>query len=294
MEASSTTCRTSAPHVRRRFCAASAARSKLLIATLLLAWSARVSASDFWDEVRNPGLFAHRAHVQNGWKALQTNRAALALTEAEAAIARCNVCADGHVLYGRALIANSRDRESVPAFERAIALRADALDAISDALAAAASALRMGRPEFSVTVLGRTLALCRDPTARGKALAMLADALLAEGPGELRRAIATYGEAMHDDYARKHALLGLALALHREGEVTQALLLASKAAESDASSIPDWLPEPERAARSALWSAAIGDQHAAAEAWSRAAIGGGPWTEHARAALILTQKGAKP
>ena len=42
---------------------------------------------------------------------------------------------------------------------------------------------------------------------------MLADALQAQGPSELKRALATYGEAMHDAEARKHALLGFALAL---------------------------------------------------------------------------------
>lgn len=262
------------------------------LAASVLVWTTRVEASDFWDEVRNPGLFAHRAHLNKGLEALLANRSEQALTEAEAAIAQCEACADGHVLRARALAASGRHAEAVDGFERALGLRADALDTASDALAAALSAFRSDRPQFAASVLARALALNRDPATRGRALAMLADALQAQGPSELKRAIAAYAEAMRDDQARKRAMLGLALALHRAGELAQSLLLARRASESDSNAASDWLPEPERAARAALWSMAIGDQNAAAQAWQRAADGGGPWAEHARAARALSHREA--
>jgi tetratricopeptide (TPR) repeat protein len=265
-------------------------RAGVLACLLPLASGAR--ASDFWDEVRNPGLFGHLAHLRKGRDALATNHWDLALAEADAAIALCQDCADGLVLRGRALAASAHPEDAVVAFERALSLRADALDDASDALAAATGALHADHPQLSAAILTRVLALCRDPLARSRALAMLADALQAEGPAELRQAIAAYGEALRDDEARKHALLGLALALHRKGEPAQALSLARQAGELETSTPDNWLPESEQQARLALWLSSIGDHSAAAQAWQRAAQSNGPWAEHARAALLAARKDA--
>jgi tetratricopeptide (TPR) repeat protein len=273
-----------APHVRQVVWLAALA--------CLLACTTRANASDFWDEVRNPGLFGHRSHVRGGRQAIATNRGDLALREADTAIALCQACADGHVLRGRALTASGRLEDAVASFERALGLREDALDDASDALTAAMSALRAGHLQLSATILTRVLALSRDPIARSRALAMLADALQAQGPAELRRALAAYGEAMRDDEARKHALLGLALALHRKGEPAQALSLARQAGELETRAASNWLPEPEREARLALWLGAIGDHSAAVQAWQLAADSNGPWREHARAALLVARKDA--
>jgi tetratricopeptide (TPR) repeat protein len=264
----------------------------LALAAAMLVCPGPVRASDFWDEVRNPGLFAHRAHLRKGLDALAANRAELALVEADAAIALCGACADGSVLRGRALAASGRHGEAVVAFENAMRLNATALDLAADALTAAFSAIHVGRPELGATILTRALALRHEPVERGRALAMLADALQAQGPVELKRAIAAYGEAMRDDEARKYVLLGLALALHREGEPAQALSLARRADGSDSNASGGWLPEPERAARLALWLEAIGDREAADQAWLRAADGDGPWCAHARSARAATRGNA--
>ena len=254
--------------------------------------SDRAEASDFWDEVRNPGLAAHRSHVRKGLEALSANRHELALSEADLAVARCSGCADGHVLRGRALAGVGRWGEATAAFERALSLRPEALDTAPDALAAALCALLAGRPELASKILTRTLALQCDPVSRGQALAMLADSLQMEGPSELKRALATYGEAMRDEEARKRVLLGLALALHRSGDSSEALSLARRASDSETNAPAAWLPEPERAARLALWLTAIGDHAAADRAWLSATEGGGPWREHAKAARTAAQKDA--
>lgn len=264
----------------------------LALLLCLLDASERARASDFWDEVRNPGLFAHREHLRKARDALLANRRDLALTEGEAAIASCAGCADGYALRGRALTASGRHPEAVAAFEQALGLHDDALDASADTFAAALSALHVGRPELAASVLGRALALAREPVARGRALAMLADALQAQGPSELKRAIATYAEAMRDDQARKYAMLGLALALHRADEREQALLLARRASESDGNPAADWLPDSERSARAALWFTAIGDENAAQKAWQQAEAAGGPWAAHARAAQLRDRHSA--
>jgi tetratricopeptide (TPR) repeat protein len=250
---------------------------------LLVAATAPARASDFWDEVRNPGLGAHRMHLRRGRDALAANRAELALTEADAAIARCAECAAGSALRGRALSALGRHAQAVEAFEAALHRDDAALDAIAaDGLALAFSASSVGQPELAAHALERLLAQSREVGARTQAVAMLADALQAEGPDELKRAIMTYREAMADDVARKRALLGLALALDRDGAHDEALALARRAGpESDPNATSAWLPETERAARLALWLTAIGDSTAADQAWQRASEGGGPWARHA-------------
>ncbi|MFI5308656.1 MAG: hypothetical protein ACHQ53_14955 [Polyangiales bacterium] len=271
------TCRRSAQHVLQFWGAFS-----LL---LLLTWTTPARASDFWDEVRNPGLAAQKTHLRRAEQALQENQADRALIEAEAAVASCSACAAGHVLRGRALAALGRLGEAVVAFERALQLSGEALDVENVALVAAAVAIHVGRPDLGVAILTRTLARTQESATRSRGLLMLADALLALGPADLRRAIAAYGQAMADDGARKHAVLGLALALHRKGEEAQAFALARRAEqEGDPSAASAWLPEPERAARIALWLGAIGDRIAAEQAWLSAAEGDGPWAAHARAA----------
>jgi len=267
-------------------------------ALLLLLWGGAVSsasvvphgvrASDFWDEVRSPGLAAQRAHVARGRDALARNQAELALQHADAAIARRPERADGHVLRGRALGALARHGEATAAFEQALAHDAHALDADGDAAAAAQSALIVDRPDLAIQTMAGSLARIRDARARSLALLILADALQAQGPGELRRAIAAYREALVDVSHEKQAMLGLALALHRAGEHDEALALAQRAGVKPD---PTWLPRHEHAARMALWLLAIGDRPAAEQAWARAAEGGHAWGNHARSALALTRAG---
>jgi tetratricopeptide (TPR) repeat protein len=248
---------------------------------LFSALSLRARASDFWDEVRSPGLAAHRLHLRRGARALAENLPYPALSESEAAIARCPECAGGYTLRGRAFAALGQHGASVFAFQQALRQRADALDADGVALVAAANAFRIGRADLTVTILTRALALDRDPDTRVRALPMLADALQARGPEQLERALVAYREALQDDDARSRTLLGLALALHRSGEVEQALALARRAGSNAETS--SWLPDSEREARAALWLTAIGDREAAEQAWARAAAGGGPWADHAQA-----------
>jgi tetratricopeptide (TPR) repeat protein len=248
----------------------------------------RAHASDFWDEVRSPGLAAQRAHVARGRHALAQNQTELALQHADAAIARRPERADGHVLRGRALGALARHGEAAAAFEQALARDPHALDADSDAAAAAQSALIVDRSDLALRTIAGSIARSRDARARGQALLIMADALHAHGPGELRRAIAAYREALVDGGHDKQALLGLALALHRAGERDEALALAQRAGVKPD---PTWLPGHEYAARMALWLLAIGDRGAAEQAWARAAEGGHAWSEHARQALALTRAG---
>jgi cytochrome c-type biogenesis protein CcmH/NrfG len=247
-------------------------------------------ASDFWDKVRTPGIGAHRLHLQRGGEALAANRPDLAQQEAEAAILHCPTCGGGHVLRGRALAAIGRNGEAVAAFERAAALQPDALDRCEDAMVAAMCAINVGRAELGVAVLRRMLVGCKDQSTQELGLLMLADALQVLGPAELRNALVAYREAMQDGAMQAQAAIGLALALHRSGDVEQGLTLARRAGmDAGRSTAGGWLPGPERAARLALWLTAIGDLPAASDAWLRAADGDGPWSNHARATRSALQ-----
>ncbi len=256
-------------------------RSSVVLALALWLAPSPLAASDFWDEVRSPGLSAHRALIAAARELLQANRAELALLRADAAIEKRPERPAGHVVRGRALAALGRSEAALPAFEAALARSGAALDDEHDALVAARTALRCGRFELARAVASRTLARTRSAATRSAALFLLGDALQASGPEALRRALAVYREALVEDALDKSALLGLALALHRSGDREQALLLAARAkSEPDGSA----LPPAELAARRGLWLLAIGDETAAAEAFGQAAAQPGPWQEHARKA----------
>lgn len=268
---------------------ADAARALLrLLAAFTLAFAQPVAASDFWDEVRSPGTAAHRAHLVSAAAALRQNRAELALQHADAAVAKRPERAAGHAMRGRVLGAMGRHGEATAAFEHALAHDPQALDGDAQAIAAAQSALHVGRADLAQRITTRLLSRTRNARARARALLMLADALQVSGPRELRRAIATYREAIVDDAQEKQALLGLALALHRTGEHAEALALGRRAGVRPD---PTALPPYEHAAREALWLLSIGDRAAAEQAWARAAEGGHAWSEHARAALAALREG---
>lgn len=262
-------------------------RNALLIAVVVLLAFAiaphRAVGSDFWDNVRSPGLGAYRLHLRRATAAIAANRADLALQEADAAVQKCPDCDAAHVVRGRALFGSGRNGEALAAFERALALQPNALNQAADALAAAHCAINVGRPELGVKVLRRLLELGADTRVHALALIMLADALQTQGPETLRIAVVAYREAIEDDAAHAHAVLGLALALHRSGDVEPGLALARRALpQAGPGTAAGWLPGAERAARLGLWLLAIGDVPGARDAWLRAADGGGPWCEHAR------------
>ena len=302
----SATCRRTAQHViQSHGCAHDAVarrtrtrRSAMFaIAVLLgcswLAFGARPArASDFWDELRTPGLAAQRAHLRRGREALLAGHPQLALTEADAALVRCASCADGAVLRGRALAALGRHAQATACFEQAIVLRPQALDDDTlDASTAAFSAGSSGRPAFAMTILERLLARGLDPQTRARATVMLADALQSQGPATLRRAIVTYREAVVDDSVRTQAVLGLALAIDREGEHQEALALARAAgADTGSDATSRWLPDSEREARRGLWLSSIGDVLGAEQAWTRAAQSEGVWQAHARASGAVARR----
>jgi tetratricopeptide (TPR) repeat protein len=257
----------------------------LALATCCPAAPAR--ASDFWDAVRTPGLGAHRRALDGSREALRSGHHEKSLELAERAIEILPDRAGGHVLRGRALGRLSRLPDAMAAFERALQLDPAALDDVNDGADAAYLTSRFARYRLSARILERVLGRMEESSSRNKLFALYGDLLQAMGPGRLRAAMVAYrsslrGSGEDNDRAR----LGLALALHRQGRVEEAigratLLLMASRVDRLIRSLS--LPPAERAARAALVREAMSDREAA-RYWEAAADGEGPWQDHAREA----------
>jgi tetratricopeptide (TPR) repeat protein len=236
--------------------------------------------------VRYPGLSTSRARLRAAVEALRDNRPAHALEAADSAVTVIANRPEAHVLRGRALSARRAYEAAQSAFERALSLDKTALDEWEAGVAAATTALQLGDLASAAQLLTRVLAALPEPEQRAPILALQADVLQAQGPEQLQGARLTYRAALRGDRPQPDALLGLALAFHREGEVAEALHLAGRIeAEPEHAGGGRWaLPESERLARRALWLQAIDDAAGALQAWQRAAALDGPWQAHAAAA----------
>lgn len=258
----------------------------VLVIALLLALPASARASDFWDEVRTPSLHTYREHLSRARAALQEGRAEAALAQADAAIGVLSGRSAAHVARALALGRLQRPQPAVDAIREALRLDPEALDAAEPGGEAARLALRSGHAELAARILRRVVGKLPEGPQRRTLLILQAEACMAQGRRELAQALFLFRSAMRGDaVAHARAAIGLALGLHRQGEVDQAHVMAAKAAahtrlfrDLDASA----LPLGERAARKALALEAIGDAQAAADAWRRAAEGKGPWQAHAQ------------
>ncbi len=112
--------------------------------------------------------------------------------------------------------------------------------------------------------------------------------LQATGPQALDQAIAAYRAALLAVPEHTPALLGLALAMHRQGAREAALAIARRIRDPaliEQGLLENLQPRNERSARAALWRQSIADTAAARSAWQAAAQDPGPWQAHARETL---------
>ena len=257
--------------------------------------------SDFWDEVRTPGLQAFRHHVARARAAIRARRFAHALDAAELAVETLPARAEGHVLRGRALGELERAPEALEAFYRALELDPAALDESADGRPAATIAATAGDHALSARILHRVLGRMPDSATRHYLYTLYGDVLLALGPAHLHEAIRAYREAIRGTATLDgRAGLGLALALLRAGELAEARSLVETvahrsdpedlaelpeegAATSPLGALIERLPVPptERAARSAIALEALDDPAAARVVWRVVAAEDGPWQSDA-------------
>lgn len=245
-------------------------------------------ASDFWDEVKNPGLRSYRRQVAEGRAAAAAGRFEDALADAEGAIGRMADRPDAWILKGRALGELGRLEGATEAFERALTLDPDSLARDDDGRHAAQLLAAGGRHDLAAQILPRILGRMTASSTRVELYALYGDVLATLGPERLREAIAAYREAVrHGGRHDPRAALGLALCLRRAGREDEARDLARGAStrgriDGVLHALP--IPDAERAARRAVALMAIGDREGARQAW-REASSGEHYSDHALAEL---------
>ena len=256
--------------------------SWILLATLA---TSSAHASDFWDEVRTPGLTAYRADVETARNALGARRLAQATTLATEAIARLPDRPEAFVVRGFAKGEAGEVEAVTEGLLRALELDASALDDPSAGSRAAELLARGAHLDAAAEVLARVLGRMHASALRQTVYALHGDVLLSRGPEHLQDALRAYREAVRGN-ATPRAELGLALALYRAGDEAEWSALArSVAAHGRLDPLLENLPVPdtEREARRALVLEATGDTAAARGAWDLSR--GGAWDAAVQATL---------
>lgn len=250
------------------------------------------TASDFWDSVRG----APRGAGPAAQRVLRA-RAALADNHADLALLALGTVTPGEpdeaellIVLGRAQAMSGDPSAALVSFERAATLLGDGvLVPESDALAMTRFALQAGRLPLALRALYGQADSAARPQTRAALRVLEGHILQALGPSNLEQAIAAYREALRTVPEHASALLGLALALHRQGARDAALAIAKRVrdpAQLEQSLLENALPRGERSARAALWRESIADMSAARDAWHDAMQEPGPWREHARTTLL--------
>lgn len=277
-----------------------AIQSAVLAVALVLPMSPMPArAGDFWDEVRQPGQTAYRAHVRRAETALSARRTAEALEATQAAITALPNQPEAHALRAIAL-AESGDVPGMTS-EATLALSLDE-GVYDDPVWGARVALLLataGENELAARVLRRTLATMAPTHMRRQLYTLLGDVAQSLGADHLDEAARAYRVALKSGPADSRTVLGLGLALHRRGQLAEAQLLLRRAvAPGPLDQLIAGLPVPraERAARTAVLAEVAGDTAAARAAYAEAQDGTrhGEWVAAARARLEGAPSGAAP
>ena len=253
----------------------------LLAAVLTFAHSS-VMASDFWDEVREPGISHYRRVTEEADLALRARRLTDALRLAEEAIALIADAPQGHLIRGVAVGERGAVDDGAQSIARALALDPACADG-PFAERATEVLLRAGRLPAVRSILERAVRSAGPGPARDALFAVYGDVLQALGSEHLEAAIGAYREALRATGHSGRAHLGLALALRRRGDPeTVWRPSAQAAADSTARQLllSLTLPPAELESRAALLMEVGDDAMGARTAWERAATG--PWAAFAQ------------
>ncbi|MFW5924963.1 MAG: hypothetical protein ACOCV4_02290 [Myxococcota bacterium] len=260
-------------------------RAVAILAVVLssLAVQTPARASEFWEEVRHPGLGAFRHHVERAQERLRAGNAERALREADRAIDALAGRCEGHLMRGRALGELGSLEAAAEALASAVDRDATCADAPEHGGPAAEVAARAGQYALADAILARTLRLMRGGPERRALYALHGDVLLALGPDRLAEAIRAYEQVLRHQRSVR-AALGLALALRRADRAAEAEVVAREAVtrgrvDALVARLP--LPLAEKKARLAVALDVTGDREGARRAWAGASEGPA-WRAHAR------------
>lgn len=253
---------------------------------LVLGLHAPALASDFWEEVRTPGLRAYTQLVANARRSFNAAQHTVALGFADEAHALLPTRSEALVVRGRALASMSRLSEAREAFEQALSIRSDALDDSQDAHAAARVAAEAADYALASRILSRAVDREAPGSVRASLYVLLGDVEQCQGREHLRDAVTAYRAGLRTAGSDLRSRAGLALALRRLGERNDAqtalgsVLATGGRVGSAFTAARSFLPASEIAAREALLLETLRDEAGARDAWTRAAVEG-PWRSFA-------------
>lgn len=245
------------------------------------------SASDFWDEVKTPGLKNYNTHLKAAENALRSRHFPQAIEFSEQAIKKIGTRAQPHIIKALAQGELQLFADATESFTHALSLDPKSLDDPSRGARASHFLMKAKRFTMAKKVLERLVARLSPSSHRRDLYAIHGDLLMMEGPKNLKKAQKSYQTALRGG-PHVRASLGLALSLDRSGKHDEALTMI-RALPSDIRFVMSQLnlsPE-ESAARYALVSEGKEDPMAH-QRWTQASKG--PWMGHAEAAARRTQK----
>lgn len=252
----------------------------MLAFVLAIGVACNVSASDFWDEVRTPGLRAYTRLVADARRSFNSGQHTVALGMTDEAVALLANQSEAYVVRGRAYAALNRAPDAKTAFERALELRAEALDDSQDANVAARIAAEVGDYAMATRILSRAVDREAPGGVRSVLYVMLADMHQCQGADHLRDAVSAYRSGLRTAASDLRSRAGLSLALRRLGERADATAAVGSVLSTGGrlgnalSAARSVLPAVEIAAREAVLLEAMHDEAGARAAWTRAAAEG--------------------
>lgn len=258
------------------------AKSFLLLLVSVLLATPSAKASDFWDEVRDPGISQYRRLTEEAELALRARRLTDALRLADEAIALIDEAPKAHLIRGLAAGERGAVDDGAQSIIRALALDATSADG-SFADRATSVLLRANALTAARSVLARAVRSAGAGVQRDTLFATYGDVLQALGPEHIEAAIGAYREALRATGRSGRAQLGLALALRRQGAAEGAWRVSAQAAADSTARqllLSLSLPPSEIESRAALLMEVGDDRAGAKTAWERAAAG--PWAAFAQ------------
>ncbi len=270
---------------------------RLLIIVCALAFPSGGRASDFWDEVRTPGLRAHATLMHEVAVAIRREEGhhALELLTRDPAIFADHP--DTLRMRGLALALTGDSAGALQALQRAQQLDATVLDDVTWGTRAALIAAKSGHLAWASDIVARVVGGLPALPVRRELFSLLGDLLLTQGPTRLPEALVAYREALRGSTSTDvRSTLGLALALRRNGEPQAARdvmsrITAASRVDVVVNVLP--LPESEKAARLAIAYEAVGDVEQALTQWAAAAALP-MWQAQANAEANRLHKEARP
>ncbi|MBI2894456.1 MAG: tetratricopeptide repeat protein [Deltaproteobacteria bacterium] len=250
--------------------------------------------SDFWAEVRRPGIGAYRQSIAEGRVLFEQRRLRESLDAFDRAARALADDPEGHLWRGNVLNELGRWREAIDAWERARELEPSLLDDRDHTFQMAITFSRV--LDFPRAVAEYERLIPRLEAADGDELravvfANCAESLMAQGPDHLGAAVRYYRRSLEHTPDYKLAHWGLAVALDRQGSDVEARAEARRALEGDEQMMAlvtggvFFVPDYEIHWYRALGFEALGQREPALGEWrSYLAMGGatGPWADRLR------------